>query len=462
MNKSFKVFFRFVVVYLSTVGILWGFLEAFTYFQGNKLKHIIGPYWVLMYIAPLFSSFLIIYVRYRKEIADGHFGRLDIIQKLGKSIFIPIGVIFLFILLIFLIDIDLRFVIFGFFISLILFVLFKLMSKQEKLGLKHITRPVLVLIWASLILVIVTLTFLMTSIFLGYPLDLKHWIENGNGDDIFRYETRPRVYLPPGSFVINQNDTIYTDPDNNKYGVMDSKYRVLIKAEYDYIESDFGVPRVKDGLIKAMYKGKWGFLNNKGVVVIPFEYKEVGTFNSGLAPVLKDNYWIFIDRNNRNVLSRSFEYAEEYRDENALVLIKKQWYKINKQGNCVKDCPPKGNFFESTSLEILSKKLTESNEVDVICRNITDNDIVITKIGIKILKDYGVAAQYGLHPTAKYKIEIDKIGEGNTKYLDVSFVIKRNSADRLLIDLATTGLYDIEITFYYNRSEMNSFKISTL
>jgi hypothetical protein len=57
----------FIKSFLSSYFVLeasiWGFLEAYTYFQDDRLKKVLGPYWWIVYVFPLFISlFMAIWV----------------------------------------------------------------------------------------------------------------------------------------------------------------------------------------------------------------------------------------------------------------------------------------------------------------------------------------------------------------------------------------------------------------
>ena len=53
---------------------------------------------------------------------------------------------------------------------------------------------------------------------------------------------------------------------------------------------------------------KWGYLNEKGLVIIPFEYDDAKPFSDGLAAVKKDKLWGYIDYNNKVVID--FQFVE--------------------------------------------------------------------------------------------------------------------------------------------------------
>ncbi len=59
MNAKFKKAVKFLGLYIVQAGTLWGLLDGYTYFKGDALKDFLGPYWILIYVIPLFSTVLI-------------------------------------------------------------------------------------------------------------------------------------------------------------------------------------------------------------------------------------------------------------------------------------------------------------------------------------------------------------------------------------------------------------------
>ena len=57
LSKSFwlSVFLSYTTL---VIGV-WGFVQAYTYFQGDSLKKALGPYWVVIYLLPLPIAFFI-------------------------------------------------------------------------------------------------------------------------------------------------------------------------------------------------------------------------------------------------------------------------------------------------------------------------------------------------------------------------------------------------------------------
>lgn len=64
LSKSF-----WITVILSYIGLVigvWGFVEPYTYFQEDKLKNAVGPYWIAIYLLPIPIAYIIEVVRRKK------------------------------------------------------------------------------------------------------------------------------------------------------------------------------------------------------------------------------------------------------------------------------------------------------------------------------------------------------------------------------------------------------------
>lgn len=61
-----------------------------------------------------------------------------------------------------------------------------------------------------------------------------------------------------------------------------------------------------EGLSPVIKDGKWGFVDEMGEIIIPFEYDEAEPFSDGLAAVRKGNYFGYIDYNNNVIIDFKF------------------------------------------------------------------------------------------------------------------------------------------------------------
>lgn len=80
---------------------------------------------------------------------------------------------------------------------------------------------------------------------------------------------------------------------------------------------------------------RWGFINKKGEVAIPFLYEKAGHFSEGLAPVKQNGLWGYVDRKGRMVIGAVFEYAREFRNGLAEVVVEGKSAYVDRQGRVV-------------------------------------------------------------------------------------------------------------------------------
>ncbi|MCK5032971.1 MAG: WG repeat-containing protein [Calditrichia bacterium] len=90
----------------------------------------------------------------------------------------------------------------------------------------------------------------------------------------------------------------------NKFGFFDEKGDVVIKSKFDYARpfADRKAAVCKDCQFKEngehleIINGKWGFINLKGKLIIPYIYDEVGDFENGYADVKENGKSVIIKR----------------------------------------------------------------------------------------------------------------------------------------------------------------------
>lgn len=96
---------------------------------------------------------------------------------------------------------------------------------------------------------------------------------------IYDYYTKERR---EGLILIGKND---------KIGIIDTKGKEVVPFEYAYGD----VENSLDGYIMIKKGGKYGYQTKEGRLVIPCEYDKVGLLLDGVAAVLKDGVWGFVD-----------------------------------------------------------------------------------------------------------------------------------------------------------------------
>lgn len=107
---------------------------------------------------------------------------------------------------------------------------------------------------------------------------------------------------------------------NGEKGFLDRSGRMAIKGSFDNARN------FSEGLAAVERSGKWGFIDTTGHLAIPYQFDTPsagpsmqcgrpvwgpapGDFSQGLAPVLMDNRWGFIDRTGKVVIKPRFDQA---------------------------------------------------------------------------------------------------------------------------------------------------------
>lgn len=92
---------------------------------------------------------------------------------------------------------------------------------------------------------------------------------------------------------------------------------------------------------KALYpyrlNGHFGYMNEKGLPLIPAQYKSASLFSNGLAAVYKDGKYGFIDKNNEVIIDFIFDDAQDFEKGRAIVEFEGYYGLIDRAGNFVLD-----------------------------------------------------------------------------------------------------------------------------
>lgn len=101
------------------------------------------------------------------------------------------------------------------------------------------------------------------------------------------------------------NNYALVQDDNNLYGLIDRNCNFVIRPMYyrlDHVASN--------GLMacKAIYDGKWGYINTSNKKVIDYQFDEAKGFVDGVAAVKVGDSWGLIDANGKYVVNPQYSY----------------------------------------------------------------------------------------------------------------------------------------------------------
>ena len=135
---------------------------------------------------------------------------------------------------------------------------------------------------------------------------------------------------------------------NNKIGFIDMQGNVKIPFKFYYSESwfnycSFSLGIFSEGLAPMMNSGKkWGYIDQNGEAVIPFQYDGAYCFHKGAASVCKvinsEVRWGLIDKNNNVILPFEFEKEGVYTGNVYVMCQNNKWGVYSPQGECITPC----------------------------------------------------------------------------------------------------------------------------
>jgi hypothetical protein len=146
-------------------------------------------------------------------------------------------------------------------------------------------------------------------------------------------ENNNTVVFPNYSEAWSYHEGIAYISDGETKSYIDDKGKVVFSGKYEDIDI-----QVQDGMISYREKGKIGFLNKKGQVVIPPKFNGIylTRFQEGLAPIQGDNgKYGYINKKGEFVIAPQFDDAQFFFNNFAVVKLNGKYGYIDKTGNWV-------------------------------------------------------------------------------------------------------------------------------
>lgn len=122
--------------------------------------------------------------------------------------------------------------------------------------------------------------------------------------------------------------------EGNKMGIKTDDGQIIIPAVYDYV----AIP--SDNLFTVTEAGYTAYFDTEGNVVLSFSnlYESYGNFTEGLARVMRNGKWGFINREGQEVIPPRFHFADEFAEGRSIVRNEQDLHgAIDTQGNLVID-----------------------------------------------------------------------------------------------------------------------------
>lgn len=121
--------------------------------------------------------------------------------------------------------------------------------------------------------------------------------------------------------------------ENNKKKYFITKQNLKLKGDYDEVRT------FSEGLAPIKKNGKWGFINNKGDIIIPIQYDEIDCFRSnGLCAVTKNGKSGFINKQGAEIIPIIYDQTyQEMKDKNVIVKENGKWAVFDNNGKQISD-----------------------------------------------------------------------------------------------------------------------------
>ncbi|QMU64181.1 MAG: hypothetical protein GKR88_07705 [Flavobacteriaceae bacterium] len=122
-----------------------------------------------------------------------------------------------------------------------------------------------------------------------------------------------------------------------KWGFIDSKGNIIIPLKYNDVDV------FREGLSSAKLGDKWGLINEIGKIIVPFKYDSIVrsihlTINGDLSATKLNEKWGYINEKGSIIIPFKYQSAGPFYDDKAYVIQNGKNFRINAKGECIKDC----------------------------------------------------------------------------------------------------------------------------
>lgn len=114
-----------------------------------------------------------------------------------------------------------------------------------------------------------------------------------------------------------------------KYGYINEKGEIVINPQFD------NAGMFINGLAPVKINDKYGFIDKYGKYVINPQFDFTINFSEGLCPVMIDDIWGFIDRSGKYIINPQFDFVSLFKNGFSVVSTQEQYGVIDKNGNYI-------------------------------------------------------------------------------------------------------------------------------
>ncbi|TAG54456.1 MAG: WG repeat-containing protein [Cytophagales bacterium] len=114
----------------------------------------------------------------------------------------------------------------------------------------------------------------------------------------------------------------------NFYSIFYMNGNLKVRMNYSYEKYlDY-----ENGFSQVLHKGKWGFVNTDGQIVVSTQYDECRNFSNGIAAIRIGNKWGFVNTAEKLIVSPYYDEVKDFNLGSALVRKNNLWGFVNKAG----------------------------------------------------------------------------------------------------------------------------------
>ncbi len=106
-----------------------------------------------------------------------------------------------------------------------------------------------------------------------------------------------------------------------------------------------------------------------------------------------------------------------------------------------------------SDLRIQTARWQPGGAIDFILRNRTSDDIAVTEVALKVVRDRQATMMGHLKSSASFFIDLRTANVGQTVSAPVAYVVKAHSFDRFLINTGTSRTLDVELVVTFNEGQ---------
>src|SRR2546426_190067 len=138
---------------------------------------------------------------------------------------------------------------------------------------------------------------------------------------------------PPATSAVAEAETLYPVKQMGKSAFIDKSGKIVIPAKFD--EAD----RFSDGLAQVMINGQWAYIDQTGNVIIDLKDMPkidlIHPFSEGMAGIIVDNKFGAIDKTGKLVIKLQFDDAGRFSEGLSAVRSGGKWGYVDTSGHMV-------------------------------------------------------------------------------------------------------------------------------